>query len=67
MNGIKIQIKNNINFKFSIFLSSDKTDSRPNSVVGELKMEDDQLSQMLNTLMGEAKQIRGDQPYSTTV
>ena len=45
ISGIKIQIKKILNF--SIFLSSDKTDSRPNSVVGELKMEDDQLSQML--------------------
>jgi hypothetical protein len=35
--------------------------------VGELQKEDDQLSQMLTTLMGEAKQIRGDKPYTTTV
>ncbi|XP_048747255.1 rhotekin-like isoform X2 [Ostrea edulis] len=44
-----------------------KATSRPSSVVGELQKEDDQLSQMLNTLMGEAKQIRGDKPYTTTV
>lgn len=46
---------------------SDKATPRPSSVVGELKKEDDQLSEMLNTLMGEAKQIRGENSYTTTV
>lgn len=46
---------------------ADKASSRPRSVVNDIKKEDDQLSQMLNTLMGEAKQIRGDNPYTTTV
>lgn len=50
-----------------IFLNVDKATQRPSSVVGELKKEDDQLSEMLNTLMGEAKQIRGENSYTTTV
>ncbi|XP_022290257.2 rhotekin-like isoform X1 [Crassostrea virginica] len=46
---------------------ADKASSRPSSLVGDLKKEDDQLSEMLNTLMGEAKQIRGENSYTTTV
>lgn len=46
---------------------ADKGSSRPSSLVGDLKKEDDQLSEMLNTLMGEAKQIRGENSYTTTV
>lgn len=49
------------------FFYLDKATPRPRSVVGELKKEDDQLSEMLNTLMGEAKQIRGENSYTTTV
>lgn len=49
------------------FFNVDKATPRPSSVVGELKKEDDQLSEMLNTLMGEAKQIRGENSYTTTV
>lgn len=49
------------------FFDVDKVTPRPSSVVGELKKEDDQLSEMLNTLMGEAKQIRGENSYTTTV
>lgn len=54
-------------YLFFFFLNVDKATPRPSSVVGELKKEDDQLSEMLNTLMGEAKQIRGENSYTTTV
>lgn len=54
-------------YKVVIFFNVDKATPRPSSVVGELKKEDDQLSEMLNTLMGEAKQIRGENSYTTTV
>lgn len=52
---------------YLFFFFVDKATPRPSSVVGELKKEDDQLSEMLNTLMGEAKQIRGENSYTTTV
>lgn len=52
---------------YLFFFYVDKATPRPSSVVGELKKEDDQLSEMLNTLMGEAKQIRGENSYTTTV
>ena len=41
-------------------------DSVSDSLVTDLRMDDDQLSAMLNTLMGEASQIRGTQKSSTS-
>lgn len=60
-------LKGLIIIQLYLFFYLDKATSRPRSVVGELKKEDDQLSEMLNTLMGEAKQIRGENSYTTTV
>lgn len=44
----------------------EETSSTQMKLVGDLKNESDQLSQMLNTLMGEAKQIRGDSCSSSS-
>lgn len=39
--------------------------ARNKHIEGEIRMEDDQLNKMLQTLMGEAKQIRGDGSQSS--
>lgn len=42
------------------------TFAEPSRLSDELKVEDDKLSQMLNTLMGEAKEIRSGSIKSTS-
>lgn len=43
-----------------VYYFADIAPAKTNHVIRDLGMEDEQLSKMLHTLMGEAKQIRGD-------
>lgn len=55
--------------KSSIYDDTPISDSSSrSSISSDIKLEDDQLNEMLTTLMGEAKQIRGDnsQPSTST-
>jgi hypothetical protein len=50
----------------SLYIVTDS--SSRSSISSDIKLEDEQLNEMLTTLMGEAKQIRGDnsQPSTST-
>lgn len=48
------------------FKSSVSDSSSRSSISSDIKLEEDQLNEMLTTLMGEAKQIRGDNQPSTS-
>ncbi|CAG2202115.1 unnamed protein product [Mytilus edulis] len=53
--------------KSSIYDDTPISDSSSrSSISSDIKLEDDQLNEMLSTLMGEAKQIRGDNPSTST-
>jgi hypothetical protein len=53
-------------FCFVLFYLFSEPDAVSDSIVNDMRVDDDQLSQMLTTLMGEASQIRGTQPSTKT-
>ena len=40
--------------------------SEPKRISSDIKVDDDKLSKMLDTIMGEANEIRGGRPKSTS-
>ena len=58
--------KLSINFLPTIFMCAPVSEPKKRLSSSDLKVDDDKLSKMLDTIMGEANEIRSGRPKSTS-